>query len=323
MKSTLILITALIILTVATTYSLASSGDRQAEYTDCVETCTSTTTQGQLPLHLRLLQWTVKQDCGYHCMQKITHHAMENNLYIHQYHGKWPFQRVYGIQEPASAVFSILNGLMHLRYFKILQQRVPDSYFIKRFYLTISIVGMNAWLWSTVFHTRDTPLTEKLDYFSAGGYILYGLCVCVLRIFYVRGIWASLWTILCALLYIAHVTYLSSMSRFDYGYNMTACIIVGSLQTNLWLVWSIKQYTKWGNPERRPFAWMVGVSVVLVTLAMCLEVFDFPPIMEILDAHSLWHAATIPLAPLFYKFLLKDTELETSVSRLAKDKRSS
>jgi hypothetical protein len=89
--------------------------------------------------------------------------------------------------------------------------------------------------------------------------------------------WAALWIVLCASLYIAHVTYLSSMSRFDYGFNMAACIIIGSLQTNFWLICSIKQYTRWGNTERRPFAWMVGVSVLLVTLAMCLEVFDFPP----------------------------------------------
>jgi hypothetical protein len=256
-------------------------------------------------------------------MQKITQYAITNQRYIHQYHGKWPFQRVFGIQEPASVVFSVLNGIMHLRYYKKIQQQVNDAYFLKKFYLVTAFTGMNAWLWSSVFHTRDTPITEKLDYFSAGLYIFYGLCVAVVRIFYLRRWSAWIWTSICALLYLAHVTYLSSLERFDYGYNMTACIVVGTLQTSLWLVWSIVQYTKWGNIERRSFAWMAGASVVLVTCAMCLEVFDFPPIQEIIDAHSLWHAATIPLAPLFYRFLLRDTEFESSVSRLAKDKRSS
>jgi hypothetical protein len=81
MKSTLA-ITALIIFTIAT-LCYASSGDHQPEYIDCVETCASNTTMDQLPFYLRLLQWTVKQDCGYHCMQKITHFAMENNRYVH------------------------------------------------------------------------------------------------------------------------------------------------------------------------------------------------------------------------------------------------
>ncbi|CEP08422.1 hypothetical protein [Parasitella parasitica] len=301
----------------------APCGDRLPEYINCVEQCSANTDISQLPFHLRLLQWTVRQDCGYHCMQTITQRAIANQRYIHQYHGKWPFQRVFGIQEPASVIFSILNGLMHLRYFKIIKQQVNDSYRLKRFYLGIAIAGMNAWLWSTVFHTRDTPITEKLDYFSAGLYIFYGLCVAVVRIFYLNDSLASIWVSICALLYVAHVSYLSSLDRFDYGYNMTACIVVGLLQTNLWLGWSVLQYTKWGQPERRPFAYMVGVSVVLVSCAMSLEVFDFPPIKEILDAHSLWHAATIPLAPLFYKFLLRDTELETSATRQAKDKRSS
>ncbi|KAL0138730.1 Per1-like protein [Mucor lusitanicus] len=312
-----------VILATLFTVCLASSGDRLPEYIQCVEQCTASTDISQLPLHLRLLQWTVRQDCGYHCMQTITQRAIANQNYIHQYHGKWPFQRVFGIQEPASVVFSILNGLMHLRYFKIIKQQVNDTYRLKKFYLGIAVAGMNAWLWSTVFHTRDTPITEKLDYFSAGLYIFYGLCVAVVRIFYLKNTVALIWTTVCALLYIAHVTYLSSLDRFDYGYNMTACIVVGLLQTNLWLGWSVLQYTKWGQPERRPYAYMAGASVVLVSCAMSLEVFDFPPIMEILDAHSLWHAATIPLAPLFYKFLLRDTELETSVSKQAKEKRQS
>lgn len=46
---------------------------------------------------------------------------------------------------------------------------------------------------------------------------------------------------------------------------------------------------------------------VLVNVAMLLEVLDFPPILGVLDAHSLWHAATAPLAYLFYSFIECDT----------------
>lgn len=45
----------------------------------------------------------------------------------------------------------------------------------------------------------------------------------------------------------------------------------------------------------------------LVNVAMLLEVLDFPPLLGILDAHSLWHAATAPLAYLFYSFVEGDT----------------
>ncbi|KAI8987980.1 Per1-like protein [Mycotypha africana] len=299
------------------TICAASYGDQQYVYRHCVADCASRTDISELPFYLRLLRWNVQQNCGYHCMHQITQRAIQENTNIYQYHGKWPFYRLYGIQEPASVLFSILNGLMHLRYFQIIRRQVNELYQpLKTYYLITSIIGMNAWLWSTVFHTRDTPFTEKMDYFSAGLYIFYGLCVAVIRIFGLQRrkratMLISGWTAVCAVLYIAHVTYLSSRSRFDYGYNMKACIAVGSLQTTLWLNWSILQYTRWGKKEQRPFAWMAGLSVVLVSCAMCLEVFDFPPYKGVLDAHSLWHASTIPLAPLFYKFLLKDAELDS------------
>lgn len=31
---------------------------------------------------------------------------------------QWPFARFYGIQEPASAIFSLFNGLTHMMIFK-------------------------------------------------------------------------------------------------------------------------------------------------------------------------------------------------------------
>ena len=46
--------------------------------------------------------------------------------------------------------------------------------------------------------------------------------------------------------------------------------------------------------------------ILLLLLASCLEVFDFPPFWRALDAHSLWHAATIPLARMWYSWLIED-----------------
>ncbi|KAI8890819.1 Per1-domain-containing protein [Backusella circina FSU 941] len=302
---------------------LASSGDELTEYQDCVDICAENTEHQLLPLHLKLLRWTVKENCGYHCMQSLTHRAMETGDHIHQFYGKWPFQRVFGIQEPASVVFSMLNGLMHFRYRKIIKDAIPNSYYLKHFYLGMTFIGMNAWVWSSVFHTRDTPLTEKLDYFSAGLYILYGLCVAVLRIGHLAGWAAKGWAGMCFGLFTAHVLYLSSLDRFDYTYNIIACLVVGLLQNILWLSWSLYQYSPFGDTEKRSYAWMAGLSVVLISCAMAFELFDFPPLFETLDAHSAWHAATIPLSPLFYRFLLRDSYYEASDISTAAKKRSS
>ncbi|KAI8390898.1 Per1-like-domain-containing protein [Radiomyces spectabilis] len=280
----------------------ASTGDRLPEYRQCVQTF--------LDLPLRLLKWSIPDDCRYQCMQTLTTRAKLQGDRIHQFHGKWPFLRLYGMQEPASVLFSILNGLFHARYYSKMKHQLSPQFDLKRHYLGMSVIAMNAWIWSTVFHMRDNSITEKLDYFSAGLYIMYGLYLGVLRIFYVRGWPALAWSILCAALFMVHVAYLTLKPRFDYGYNMTACITIGSLQTSLWLGWSILQYTSWGQVWRRPFAWLAGLSVVLVSCAMALEVFDFPPWYDVVDAHALWHAATIPLIPLFYQFLLRDAQAE-------------
>lgn len=36
-------------------------------------------------------------------------------------------------------------------------------------------ICINAWLWSVVFHARDTPWTERMDYFSAFSMVLFSL----------------------------------------------------------------------------------------------------------------------------------------------------
>ena len=51
--------------------------------------------------------------------------------------------------------------------------------------------------------------------------------------------------------------------------------------------------------------------VALTTLAMSLELLDFPPVFRSVDAHALWHASTIPLAAAWWSFLCNDAvELE-------------
>ncbi|XP_010188537.1 PREDICTED: post-GPI attachment to proteins factor 3, partial [Mesitornis unicolor] len=42
-------------------------------------------------------------------------------------------------------------------------------------------VSLNAWFWSTVFHTRDTAVTEKLDYFCASAVVLHSVYLCCVR----------------------------------------------------------------------------------------------------------------------------------------------
>ncbi|KAF8977011.1 hypothetical protein BGZ52_007464 [Haplosporangium bisporale] len=277
-----------LLLTLSATMVLASSGDRQPEYVHCVNECDNDICKAS--------------DLSTLTSEQLATRELSPSLRFA--HCKWPFYRLFGMQEPASVFFSLLNGYMHYRAWPKLKKLIPENYYMRKFYLGYAIVGMNTWLWSAVYHSRDWPSTEKLDYFSAGAAITYGLYYTVVRITRMVSVRKQvLWAIVCLIPLLAHISYLTFV-RFDYGYNMAATGTVGAIHNVWWLGWSI------ANWKSRPYAWEPTVSAALITAAMCLEILDFAPLWGVLDAHSLWHCATIPLVPIWYRFLLQDTEFE-------------
>lgn len=137
----------------------ASSGDRRLEFTRCVSQCQfqrcpgdPTRLASSLPLYLT--RWTCLDECQYDCMHQITREDQISGTRIHQYYGKWPFWRLGGIQEPASVLFSLFNMWAHVQGAKKILRRVPQQHPMRFYYLTWSLTSINAWIWSSVFHTR-------------------------------------------------------------------------------------------------------------------------------------------------------------------------
>lgn len=155
MSSLASIMKAFVFLLLAST-AYGSSGDRSTEFQNCVSTCygdhchPSTT----LPLDLRLTRWTCTDDCKYQCMHMLTDKAVSLGQDIQQYYGKWPFWRFFGMQEPASVAFSLWNMWSHLQGARQVRRKIPTSHPFRGYYLTWAYVSVNAWMWSTVFHTR-------------------------------------------------------------------------------------------------------------------------------------------------------------------------
>ncbi|KXX80509.1 Protein PER1 [Madurella mycetomatis] len=302
----------------------ASIGDRLPEFQNCVEICKQENCgpdaahQTPIPLHRRLLLWTCPQECDYTCQHIIT--ARRQSLSppepVVQFHGKWPFRRVLGMQEPFSVLFSLGNLAAH--YYGLhacVLPHIPASYPLRPFYVALARVGMAAWLFSAVFHTRDFAVTEQLDYFAAGASVLYGMYYTVVRVFRLerpvprtRSL-LRLWTAVCLALYAAHVAYLK-LWRWDYTYNMAANVACGVVQHVLWSWFSWDRYRKSG----KAWAMWPGLVVAWVLAAMSLELLDFAPLWESIDAHSLWHLGTIAPAVLWYNFLVKDAQDDIAAS---------
>ena len=259
-------------------------------------------------LHRRILLWDCPTECDYSCQHVVTDKRLARDppymQPIYQFHGKWPFYRFLGMQEPFSVIFSLFNFLAHDWGMNQLRERIPASYPLRKYYIMFGYFGLASWTFSMIFHTRDFNITEKLDYFAAGASVLYGMYFAPIRVFRldkkdpVKQSILRLWTMLCILLYTMHVLYLTLWS-WDYTYNMAANVAVGIVQNILWSVFSYNQYQKSGR------LWSVwpGMIVAWIILAMSFELLDFPPWKGMIDAHSLWHLGTVGPTIWWYKYV--------------------
>ena len=204
--------------------SLASVGDRSWAYKDCRAQCAAHGCP-PLPLALRLTRWSCEADCAYICTQALTDIAHDpavkslDGLPVGktvQFHGKWPFRRLLGMQEPASVLFSVLNGAVHARWFGRLRRRLPPRTAYREAYLVLPIMGVVGWAFSAIFHTRDTPVTERLDYFSAAASLLFTLYLAALRLFGPGRTAAAVLGVVALAALSAHCAYLTFW-RFDYA----------------------------------------------------------------------------------------------------------
>ncbi|GAV61823.1 Per1 domain-containing protein [Cephalotus follicularis] len=314
----------------------ASAGDSDPKYKDCLEQCEKSGCVGekcfqhcqfssdgkpldgpwylQEPLYLRWKQWDCQSDCRYHCMLAREEEREKLGDKPVKYHGKWPFWRVYGIQEPVSVALSTLNLAMQfhgwLSFFILLNYNLPLRPNKKPYYEytylwhIYGILAMNSWFWSAVFHSRDVELTEKLDYSSAVALLGFTLILAILRAFNVRDEASRVMVAAPLIAFVTtHILYLN-FYKLDYGLNMKVCVAMGVTQLLIWAIWA--------GVSHHPSCWKLWVVVVGGGLCMLLEIYDFPPYWGYVDAHALWHASSIPLTYLWWSFIRDDAELRTS-----------
>lgn len=256
-----------------------------------------------------MLLWDCPSECDYNCQHIVTSKRLSRDPPfmepIYQFHGKWPFYRFMGMQEPFSVIFSLFNYLAHAWGVSQLREKIPASYPLRKYYMWFGYFGLASWVASMIFHTRDFGATEKLDYFAAGASVLYGMYFTVVRVCRLdrredrmRQSLLRLWTVTCILLYTMHVGYLT-LWRWDYTYNMAANVAVGCVQNLLWSCFSFVKYRRVG----RVWAMWPGLIVAWILLAMSFELLDFPPWGGMVDAHSLWHLGTVGPTIWWYKYV--------------------
>lgn len=270
-----------------------------------------------LPAYMKLMGWDCGLNCDYQCQRIITKDRLNNNEEVLQFHGKWPFLRIFGIQELASVIFSVGNFIPHfIGARKIIQAMKLELSWTNSFQyintLAMAIITMGAWTASLVFHVRDTELTEKIDYFLAGLTVLAGFHGIAQRVgnlyLPVNRIQSLALTAICVLVYTLHVYRL--VTDWLYTYNMQANVAVALLQNACWCTLCFRLYShfyelessvdesltklqrhhhlNYIDPHRIILPSFYAASPKLyslyplllssiVVVGMALEIFDFPP----------------------------------------------
>lgn len=290
--------------------SLASWGDQSPHFRQCTGDCSrvncssesTSAWQSSQTLAEQVVGWSCEEDCKYHCMWETVRVYGEHGR-VPQFYGKWPFIRVLGIQEPASVVASLLNlatNTFMLGWFVKKAPREAPMYWV---WVCYGLTAVNAWVWSTVFHSRDKVVTERLDYFSALATVLFSFLAFCLRVVGPKNT-RSLIIISLFVAFFSNHVYNMAFVHFDYGYNMKVNVAVGAANCICWLVWFTSHWAD-GSHVLKGF-----LAVVLVASSVALELLDFSPIYWTLDSHAIWHFATVPLPLLWFQFALGDTKTQ-------------
>ena len=194
---------------------------------------------------------------------------------------------------------SLANLGAHVVGYKHFRAALPHGlHQLRALWTGYAALSANAWVWSAVFHSRDTAATQALDYFSADTLLAYALFAALVR---TRALthsreWGPLAALLLAGLAV-HMYYMAFV-LFDYGWNTRVCVLLGVAHSLVWAVWAVATR----HPQRR-----LLLSVLFAAHAASLfELLDFAPVAGVLDAHALWHAATPAVTLAWYRFLAAD-----------------
>lgn len=163
MTSTVLLYVLLIALWAPESWQ--SSGDQLPEFRKCMKKCLITKVHcpDPMPLALRVTGWSCESNCRYECMHTVLV-EYPHTKGPHQFYGKWPFYRLWGIQEPASVLFSLMNAWAQWKAFRRIQSEISPEYQpLKQLYQGTCLLQIHAWFWSAVFHTVCVSALERVS----------------------------------------------------------------------------------------------------------------------------------------------------------------
>ena len=270
-------------------------------------------------------EWTCVDMCKYMCMHVVTNNRKQLGYPILKYYGHWPFIRYMGLEEPASVAFSMLNALPHVIFIILtlsrssINKQIPSlslwsyspNYYMRPWLLFYPILALLSWTSAVVFHAKKTVLTSSIDYLTAFVFIFYAFWIALRRVWgrranpYLVSLSFVILVMLCC-----YRVYMMITDRVSFDNHMKLSISLAICSVVIWNTWIFvlsKKEDDVINKTKYHRKWLCFWCQLLFCFASLLEIFDFPPYYGIFDAHSLWHASTVPLAFIWYHFWYRDS----------------
>ncbi|CAI5450332.1 unnamed protein product [Caenorhabditis angaria] len=304
----------------------ASNGDRSQIFNECLAYCIQGLAQARAqknqaemcPASNSAFGWTQFPcfPCRYNCMWETVELFESQAGFCPQFFGKWPFAAFFGpfglvIQEPASVIFSLANLLEVWRMLRKLKSRQGILVENREMWIGYTWIGILTWSSSTIFHTWDCSLTEKMDYFSAFAFVLSLFHISLIYMLKIQN--PRVKTLLSFGFVAFYFRHIYSMNiKMDYNYNMTLCLTISGLTTLVYLLYLVNRHRVSQRLSHSDFRliyvllWAAG--------AASLEILDFAPIFWIFDSHSLFHLATVPIPSLWWQFLVGRVDFAEKVN---------
>lgn len=332
----------------------ASVGDNLPLFQRCVSECESAvclaksspkkfTENSVNPISGFVFGWDCLLDCRYKCQQLVTADRIQHGEQVVQFFGKWPFTRVFGVTELFSTLFSMGNfyvnysNLAKLRKNMRINANNPEKMIVFRQSILLVLVNMFGWTCSSIFHIRDTPLTEIMDYLGAGAIVMANFNAICIRYFdlHLSKNKSRRQMFQYGLMFVLCIHYTRLYISWDYDYNMAFNVVIGLAAAALWIAHSLNVYRKCSNGNVatksiyvapyeaaiarklefigiKGFFWIPLIPVVLnvfLILSVSLELVDFVPWFLLIDAHSLWHLCTMIPPSIWHDWNLWELEL--------------
>lgn len=287
--------------------SLCSLGDSFPYYRTCVSECSRSICdedgyhkKERSPSYFEeMFEWQCTSECRYVCMWDLVEAFERKGWNVPQFHGKWPFVRWWGLQEPVSMIASVIHLLVTIYMFRYFYKRVCSKSPMYWIWVTYAVVLMNCWTWSALFHARDLPFNEIMDYISAFAAILFGFFAIGYRVL-LNSPSRILFSICCLLYFLNHTLYRTLDENFDYAYNMKANIVLSIMTSIIIFAWTIRE---WKNLYHVRYALYYMINFMIAAIP---EILDFPPILWLVDAHALWHILSIPVTYFLFMYGVED-----------------